>query len=558
VNVAGRLGRAALLCSAAALVATGVSGVPAAGAATTDVVHFVIDTSGSMYGERITEAVAAIKATAAALPDSTALGLRSYAGSCDQSGVAPLVPIATDNDADIVAAADSLYADGGTPTTAALARGLDDVRTYESTGNKRLVLLTDGDTQCGISICDFVKGQDLADLSLTLYTVGLQVGSGAAADLQCAAEVTGGRFIEADSPEDLADALIDASGGGDRGTVVSFGDSIAAGEGSGPHAGYPNNEHAYSARIAASLGWKSYNFAISGACVATSGTGAVAGTPAECQKSIVNDQLPVARGMNLAPDLVTVTVGANDIRFSSCVEEVLGLTGTARCSGTVLNTRLQALKLNLGMALAQIRDLYGPDVPIAVTRYFSPVPGFVADPAAVCPVMPALALYKTYLEQGGRATAVAVADLPTRARDYQASVSDKVLALLGKLNKTLTDTATPYGATLVGLNFSGHDFCADYDGNDEAWVFAPVIEVFASYYGLGGRSYERSLIPAHRCVETPECDTNTKFIHETGVWKGQTWTFDLILLSNDFPHLTKPGQAAVAARIVEALGLTTT
>ena len=50
-------------------------------------IHFVVDVSGSIAEERLTSAVAAIKQSAAAVPDTTALGLRSYEGGCDQIAV---------------------------------------------------------------------------------------------------------------------------------------------------------------------------------------------------------------------------------------------------------------------------------------------------------------------------------------------------------------------------------------------------------------------------------------------------------------------------------------
>ena len=165
------------------------------------------------FRQKLTEAVDAINTTVEAIPDTTALGLRSYAGSCNQSSVPVLVPIGLDNDDQIVAAANNLSAGGGTPTTAALDAGIDELLAYPSAGTKRLVLLTDGDTQCGISAYDFIKQKDLGSLELTLYTVGLQVSPVAAADLQCAAEYTGGTYIPADDPTDLADALGEATGG---------------------------------------------------------------------------------------------------------------------------------------------------------------------------------------------------------------------------------------------------------------------------------------------------------------------------------------------------------
>jgi hypothetical protein len=177
-----------------------------------EAIQFVVDTSGSMAGEKLDSAIAAIQQTAAAIPDSTALGLRSYAGDCDQSAVPPLVPLAPGNDAQIDAAAAGLVAGGGTPTTAALGRGIEELAAYSTTGPKRLVLLTDGDTQCGISICDYVKQNLPSGITLRLFTVGLQVSDAAAGDLTCAAQFTGGSYISAQDPSDLANALTQATG----------------------------------------------------------------------------------------------------------------------------------------------------------------------------------------------------------------------------------------------------------------------------------------------------------------------------------------------------------
>lgn len=188
------------------------AGSPPAEAATSQpVVHFVIDTSGSMFGDRIANAIAGVKATAALLPDTTAVGLRSYAGDCDQSSVESRVPIGLANDAAINTAADALVADGGTPTTAALQRGLDELLAYNASGPKRIVLLTDGDTACGVTICDFMRGYDLQGVEISLFTVGLQVSPGATTDLTCAAELTGGRYIPADDPNELAQDLANAA-----------------------------------------------------------------------------------------------------------------------------------------------------------------------------------------------------------------------------------------------------------------------------------------------------------------------------------------------------------
>ena len=84
--------------------------------------------------------------------------------------------------------------------------------------------------------------------------------------------------------------------------IVAFGDSIAAGEGSGADHGFPDNPAAYSAVLASRLGGSSYNFSITGAC-ASAGTGAAPGTDSfECKvgKSIMTQQIPAARKLGPA------------------------------------------------------------------------------------------------------------------------------------------------------------------------------------------------------------------------------------------------------------------
>ncbi|AXH96003.1 VWA domain-containing protein [Ornithinimicrobium avium] len=177
------------------------------------VVHFVVDVSGSMSGTPLEMAKEAVSAAATSLPEGTAMGLRSYAGSCDQSSVAPIVPIDVGTAAEVESAVLGLVAGGGTPTTSALGQAAADIREYGSDGEQRIVLLTDGDTSCGISICEYVKGSAFDGIDVALYSVGLQVSGTTAADLSCAADATNGAYIPAGDPGALVDALLQATGG---------------------------------------------------------------------------------------------------------------------------------------------------------------------------------------------------------------------------------------------------------------------------------------------------------------------------------------------------------
>lgn len=362
---------AALVSTSAAIVTAGV-GVGAEG--DEPVIHFVVDVSGSMQGTKINEAVEAIKVTAEAVPDSTALGLRSYAGSCDQSSVEPLVPIGVDNDEAIIAAADGLIANGGTPTTAALDEGIDELLAYPSSGEKRLVLLTDGDTGCGITICDFIRQKDPFGIQLTLFTVGLQVSSTAASDLSCAAGHTGGSYIPADSPEDLVDALGEATGSTQI-KYVALGDSFSAGEGVEPF--YDANRchrsklaYAHFVEVPGRPGqtiWQrsflddrvQWGFQACSGAIAKNvlQTGRFDDPLAQLDPDRSGDlsnrlDLPVDE----ATDLVTITIGGNDLEFA----EVLKFCAfspdctTEKFRGRRLDLKLRELRDDLSPQLDEI------------------------------------------------------------------------------------------------------------------------------------------------------------------------------------------------------------
>ncbi|MFZ4518512.1 MAG: DUF6531 domain-containing protein, partial [Microthrixaceae bacterium] len=175
----------------------------------TPVVHFVVDVSGSMGGAPLTQAKQAVVDSVNALPDDVALGLRSYSGGCTQPA-SPLVPIATGNEQQLLTAVNGLTAGGGTPTSAAVALAINEMKAYPSSGPKRLVLLTDGDNGCPVTICDTVRNGLTTNLEFAVFTVGLGVSAGAATDLSCAATVSNGQYFPS-TTAGLPEAIVNAS-----------------------------------------------------------------------------------------------------------------------------------------------------------------------------------------------------------------------------------------------------------------------------------------------------------------------------------------------------------
>lgn len=367
-------------------------------------------------------------------------------------------------------------------------------------------------------------------------------------------------------------------------TVLSFGDSIAAGEGSGASGGFPNNDKAYSAVLASDLGWTSLNFAISGACAATAATGD-SRTPSSCsadpatgrpEKSILATQIPAALAYQsvqgpIDPDLITVTIGANDIQFSACFQallfEVVGKGASDPCNDAALKRSLAALKINLGLVLGQLRDLF-PDAEIAVTRYFNMLPPSVDNnPASACSAMSYLYAYHSFINNGFGSLA---GSLLTQSFDgdvaaFQADLFLRATSVLSKLNASIADVANAFGATVVPLNFGGHDFCQDYPGSTStAWVLAPLATGSVAVRWAGQSFFrEFSFLPTTRCVPqqpAPGCNVKPPFVGTGRIVlkkKGQTFTVDytFFALLNDFPHLTPEGQQAVASAIRSELNL---
>jgi lysophospholipase L1-like esterase len=367
-----------------------------------------------------------------------------------------------------------------------------------------------------------------------------------------------------------------AADAADPPTIVAFGDSIAAGEGSGDSAGYPNNPAAYSARLAAELGGEAFNFAVSGACVATAESGHPS-TPASCvsEKSILTRQLADADRFEAAygalrPDIVTVTIGANDIQFAGCLQALLaGEFGVQveddPCSPESLGAHLEALGSNLDAALQQIERRY-PFAKVAVTSYFNPMPSKVIEGGEPpCDAMRYLYPAQRYRAKGvdglaGVLTDIVRGRLDEKASEYQNKMFSRAERVVKPLSRTLQKTVKQRSATFVPLDFTGHDFCQDYqDGNPDAWVFAPLVE---GSLALGVTSLDATFVPTTRCVPqlpAPGCNVRAPIvIAETVAEKkilGTSYvlSYQLFALLNDFPHLTPAGQAFVGQEIRTAL-----
>ncbi|HSH59614.1 MAG TPA: GDSL-type esterase/lipase family protein [Acidimicrobiales bacterium] len=220
------------------------AGAPAAAA---DSVLFVVDTSGSMGGPKLDQAKVALREGIASLTNAQAAGLRNFPapGFCDAGQL--LVPIATDNRAALQTAVNGLVASGNTPTAAALRAAVADL---PSNGTRTIVLISDGEANCGGDPCVAARDLVASGVKFTVQAVGFNVSGAAPAQLQCIADATGGRYFEATDGAGLAEAIKGAiPGGKDTLKYVALGDSYSAGEGVPPYfkprSKCHRSEHAY-------------------------------------------------------------------------------------------------------------------------------------------------------------------------------------------------------------------------------------------------------------------------------------------------------------------------
>lgn len=156
-------------------------------------------------------------------------------------------------------------------------------------------------------------------------------------------------------------------------TYVALGDSAAAGAGIGSSAGGTNSvcdrsARAYPARISRELGTKVANYACTGAKFDEGIYGAQTREDTE-----LLPQLDKAF-MNGTPDIMTITGGANDVRWAefmfNCIASTCGTTAE-----TYATKVLRAdMRIELYYTLAKIRSLSGNQLPeVYISGYYMPV-----------------------------------------------------------------------------------------------------------------------------------------------------------------------------------------
>ena len=204
-------------CCAAAIALVTIMCAPALSLADealcSDDAMLVFDASGSMMNltnggpTRIELARIAAHQVVPTAAKRRNLGLMTYGpGGGNQCGNISLkVPPRPDAANDILMEIDAIDTAGETPLSSAVeaAAVALDYRNRPAV----IVVLTDGDENCGRDPCEIARALAANAKHLTIHVIGFMLGSRPRFHAACFAEETGGLFVPANSIEDLTEAL---------------------------------------------------------------------------------------------------------------------------------------------------------------------------------------------------------------------------------------------------------------------------------------------------------------------------------------------------------------
>ena len=185
-----------------------------------DKLLFVIDFSNSMtaYLNNQTKAYQVKELMSKILPEispNTKVGLRVYGHTCNFIAYNAcrsselIVPLGLNNSSKISSELQRLRPRGMTPITYSLKQAVKKDFS-EQNGIKHIILLTDGGENCDESPCDYAIAlmKQRRDIKIDVIAFDVE-GEDDLAQLKCTADVTGGKFSEADTKVELFRSMED-------------------------------------------------------------------------------------------------------------------------------------------------------------------------------------------------------------------------------------------------------------------------------------------------------------------------------------------------------------
>jgi len=147
------------------------------------------------------------------VPSDVNLGLRVFGQGfsnnpeidCQQSAL--LVPMGQGNRRSIIEQVRQIHPFGLTPLTYALMQSAHDLRGIE--GPKTVILISDGAETCGGSPCEYIRRLNEMGIKIKVDIIGLGLRREreARAQLNCIAQVSGGKYYDANTAAELIESM---------------------------------------------------------------------------------------------------------------------------------------------------------------------------------------------------------------------------------------------------------------------------------------------------------------------------------------------------------------
>lgn len=209
-------GLIALLCMGGLLSVGGKAVAQTNTKANKNGIYVIFDASNSMWGElpskarKIEVAKNVLSEFAQGDFSDRDVALRIYghnrAGDCSDTELVTPFGTAAQNLGPMQSAVQSVTPRGKTPISKSLEAALVDFGSR--TGD--ILLISDGIETCGVDPCALMEQWRQKNVSIKVHVVGFGLDDIAREAMSCIAETSGGRYFDADSADQLADALSEA------------------------------------------------------------------------------------------------------------------------------------------------------------------------------------------------------------------------------------------------------------------------------------------------------------------------------------------------------------
>ncbi|MEM8645492.1 MAG: VWA domain-containing protein [Pseudomonadota bacterium] len=175
-------------------------------------VMLVLDGSGSMWGRvdeepKISIAKRVVGQVLNDLAGKVNMGVMAYGhrskGDCKD--IQTLIPLGPVNAKTYMSVIEKVQPKGKTPITNAVRKGAEELKYREEKAT--IILVSDGLETCEADPCGLAKDLEAQGIDFTVHVVGFDLSKQDTSSLQCLADETGGKYLPADSANELSSAI---------------------------------------------------------------------------------------------------------------------------------------------------------------------------------------------------------------------------------------------------------------------------------------------------------------------------------------------------------------